>query len=453
MGARVREHQQTNARKKTAKKGAAKKGAVRGKESHPGDYLLKPIEVPFDNLYLDCNNPRLAIDNAPGYAKVSALFNPTTQTALFQRIYSEHNVNALVEAIQAHGWMDIDMIVVWSHPEEPNKKVVVEGNRRLTALRRLRENVHPREKKKLDSMMEKGRTLHSDLLEQQNIVLRIEHIIERTKLLTVVPINAATVKELEEKLPRVLAVRHISGTKEWGNYAADLWLHKRYAHLFKDKFGAEAPLRWDPDLIKVVAEDASLSIIKARRRLQACALFGHFKDEWEDKLPKGGEFRPTDYFLFENIVKSRFLRKEFDVDLNETMRIPNDRAEALFKWTFKQPRGHTADDNENVFYRHENVLLWEQMSRYDNDNKTDFASYFDTSNPDSAPPMWNVEAKYKDHKSQRAPTTLLEELVAQLKALKADLLREQAAFLEPLLRDARDRADDYLKMIASTRKK
>jgi hypothetical protein len=50
--------------------------------------------------------------------------------------------------------------------------------------------------------------------------------------LGVVPFNAATVSELEHKLPRVLAVRHITGAKESGNYTEDLWLLNRYHQVF-----------------------------------------------------------------------------------------------------------------------------------------------------------------------------------------------------------------------------
>jgi hypothetical protein len=38
-------------------------------------YLRPAIEVPFDSLYLDPNNPRLAPDNPPGYDEPDKLFD------------------------------------------------------------------------------------------------------------------------------------------------------------------------------------------------------------------------------------------------------------------------------------------------------------------------------------------------------------------------------------------
>jgi hypothetical protein len=93
-------------------------------------FLKRAIDVSFDDLYLDPNNPRLAKDEAPGYDDHVALFDKANQEILTQQVYEGHDVDSLLDAILAHGWMEIDAIVVWSHPAEPQKQVVVEGNRR-----------------------------------------------------------------------------------------------------------------------------------------------------------------------------------------------------------------------------------------------------------------------------------------------------------------------------------
>ena len=214
----------------------------------------------------------------------------------------------------------------------------------------------------------------------------------------------ATVEELEHKLPRVLAVRHITGAKVWGNYAEDIWLLNRFHQLFEDKHGKAAAF-WDPEVIQRVGDEASLSEVKAKRQLKAASWFSHFRAEWEDNLPDGEEFKRTDYYLFENISRKPSVRQRLSVDDN-ALNLPAETEKVLFQWVFSQPRPGTADDNPNVFYRHENVLLWDQMKRYDDDNGTAFASRFDVENPDDAPTMHEVEAEWLMHKARSKPHAL-----------------------------------------------
>jgi hypothetical protein len=114
---------------------------------------------------------------------------------------------------------------------------------------------------------------------------------------------------------------------------------------------------------------------------------------------------------------------------------------------FAEPRGHTADDNPNVFYRHENVLVWEKMHRYDVENQTDFASRFDIDEPDSAPKMNEVEAAFLMHKARSAPSEVLEQLLAQIAALTQETLATQADFLKPKLEAVIDRCEQCIAMM------
>lgn len=392
-------------------------------------FLRKPIEVPFTSLYLDPNNPRLAREDHPGYEDEDALFDPDLQSVLEKVVREEHDVDGLITTLVTQGWMPIDAIVVWKFPGDGGKYIVVEGNRRTVALRDLRNVVLPRESKKLESLKKKKAIAKHDLAEQAALVAQIERIIADTNKLTVVPLDAANIDELKTKLPRVLAVRHIQGARGWGNYAEDLWLLERYTVLFEETHPGE-DLRWDAALIARVAHEASLSDIKARRQLQSSAAFSHFRTEYEDQLPEDEMFKPTDYYLFENIVKKPWLREQFG--------LPQDgfhleHEDVLFKWVFAQPRGPDADKNPNVFYRHENVLVWEKMHRYDVDNETDFASRFNIEEPDSAPKMNEVEPAYLMHKARSAPSEVLEQLLKQIAGFTTETLTTQVDFLKPKL--------------------
>ena len=236
------------AKKKTAKKTAKKSPDKGGKRAAAKtrtpkvpvsmfSYLQQPVVVPYNKLYLDPNNPRLAESEPPGYDDSTAIFSATVQEKLTDRVYAEYDVKSLEAAIVAHGWMDIDAVVVFRHPRESEKYIVVEGNRRVTALRKLRSQIIPREETKLKKLNKNKESLaKSDLKAQQKRVNHLRKVFEDTEQLKVVPIAAKTLPELEKTLPRVLAVRHISGAKNWGTYAEDLWLFNRYTQMFHQEF-------------------------------------------------------------------------------------------------------------------------------------------------------------------------------------------------------------------------
>jgi hypothetical protein len=347
--------------------------------------------------------------------------------------------------------MAIDNLVVWQHPKARDKWVVLEGNRRTSTLRRIRQR-RASEQAKLDRMQKGGRKYaEHDVREQEELVGKLDQLISDTNPLQVVPIDADSPEELAFKLPRVLAVRHITGARQWINYAEDVWLLTRYEHLFEDRFPGARELRWDTGLIHQIADEASLPTTTTKRKLRAASCFSHFKRDYEDRLPEGEDFKPTDYFLFEEIVKRPFVRQQFDVDGEDARHIPSDREEVLFQWVFKEPRGdgQTAEDNPNVFYRHYNVALWDQMKRYDDKHGTAFAARFNIEDPENAPPMREVEADYLVHKARKRPADMLEQLLGQLDELTGAQLATEGAFLSRQLERIDKRVSQLLAMVTA----
>jgi hypothetical protein len=414
------------------------------------DIYLYPdkLEVPLDHLWPDPNNPRLALEEAPGYTDPAKLFDEPTRARIFEELGEQaYNVDDLVDAIVGQGWMPIDNIIVWQHPADHEREVVVEGNRRRLALERIRTDVLPKEQRKLKRMQGKAATYPKNQLEAQaETVARLERIVKDTTILPVVRIAADSVEELERKLPRILAVRHIAGTKEWGNYAEDLWLLHRYQQLFEDKHGDGKGIFWDDDVIGKVADEATLSAMKAKWQLKSANWFSHFRAEWEDRLPEGEEFQKTDYYLFEQISRKPWVRSQLGVT-DSAMVLPEQAEEALFEWDFKLPRTKTADTNPNKFFRHENITLWDQMNRYDQDNGTSFAMRYDVEKPEDAPPMAELHAAYLTHKAQRKPHAVIDDLLQRLSDLTAEQLATEGQIFRVQLERLRDEATTFLKMI------
>jgi hypothetical protein len=411
-------------------------------------YIRGPVQVPLPACYPDPNNPRLALPDAPGYADHKALFDETLSKTILEELGNEaYGIADLAEAIAGQGWMPIDNMLGWQHPDDPERWVIVEGNRRLVTLNRLRTNDLPKARKKLARMEAKASSYpKSEIEEYRAQVRRLEQVVEDTEILSIVPVDASTPQELEHKLPRVLAVRHITGAKEWGNYAEDIWLLNRYEHLFADTYGGDADLAWNSAILKRVAHEASLGETTTRRQLRAAKWFSHFRAEWEDELPEGESFGKTDYYLFENISKKPWIRQKLGIS-EDAMAIPEQGEAALFTWVFKEPRTKKAETNPNIFYRHENILVWDQMKRYDDQQGTSFASRFDVENPHEAPIMHEVEAEYLMHKATKKPHAVLDDLLRRLNEFSASQLTSEGHFLRPQLEQVRDVAAKFIKMI------
>ena len=410
-------------------------------------YLRSPIDVPLKNLYPDPNNPRLALEQVPGYEDADKLFDDDTRAALFEQLQSDHDVAELIKSISGLGWMPIDNILVWVHPAAPEKAVVVEGNRRLATLNLIRSTVLPAQEKKLAGLVaKKVGVLQGQLEELQTSIARLKTVIEDSEVLRVVPVDAKDVDELADKLPSVLNVRHGQGAREWGNYAHDLNLLRRFDVLFQATHGAGRSFFWDDDVVSQVALENSQTKTTVKRMLKAASWFTHFRAQFEDELPEGEGFTKSDYYLFELISRKPNIRAKLQVG-EDDFALPDDAEQVLFDWVFKLPRSGDEDGNPNIFYRHENLMLWDQMRAYDEKHGTAFATRLDPSDWTNAPTMREVEAAYLSHKAKRKPHAVLDELITRMQSFTADELAVQGELFRTQLTHVEKLASKFLKMI------
>lgn len=93
-----------------------------------------------DNLYLDPNNYRLRSN--PDWTPVNPrnILKPAIQRRTYYFIAGENNykINDLIESIRTNGFLKVDLILVRRF-EKTNNYFVIEGNRRLAALKALKE--------------------------------------------------------------------------------------------------------------------------------------------------------------------------------------------------------------------------------------------------------------------------------------------------------------------------
>ncbi len=400
--------------------------------------------VPFEKIFLDPNNPRIAPEDPPGYNDPDALFADGLQGPLEARVRSVYEVTNLEESILTHGWVPIDSIIVWEHPNKPGFYVVVEGNTRTVALRALRGERLERERKKLEKV--KKSKFGEEVKIQEETIRRLEEIFERTSMLRVFPVAAKTVEQLQAILPRLLGVRHISHAKEWKPYATNLYILSLYEDLFHKRHGGKTDLRLEDDLVKAVAAMVSLGDTKTRRNIQAASAFSHFKRDFEHRLPDGDSFSDADHYFFELILQNTYPKEQFGFT-KDMLKLPSESEEVLFQWAFSKPRNGKDDDNDNVLYKAESIRSWHQMSKYDTGAGTSFAKQLDVEAPSEAPPIRKVEAEYSMHRTQRTPIDALSSLLKALQELKVDTLVSQQEHLEPILEKVSQVVTRYQKMM------
>jgi hypothetical protein len=412
--------------------------------------MYAAITVPFEKLFLDPNNPRIAPETPPGYDNPEGIFSAEMQTHLEMKVHQAYDVAALSDSIVAQGWVPYDPINVWEHPQQPGHYIVVEGNTRTVALRALRGDRLDRERKKLEKIKKSKTPFAEELKEQTELVDQLEAIVAATAQLRVFPVAAKTVEELLDRLPRLLGVRHINHSQPWKPYATNLYILSLYERLFRQRHGDKPSLRLEQDLISEVAKLVSLGETKTRRNIQAASAFTHFKRAFEEQLPEGEAFEDADHYYFELILQNKYPQEQFRFS-KDALRLPPEAETALFQWAFANPRNATSesegDGNENIFYKAENVRLWQQMRTYDIKKGTSFAAQFDIDEPEKARAMKLVEPEYLQHKAQQSPIDAIGSLIRALQELKVETLVSQQQHLGPMLDEAAILVDRYKRMM------
>jgi hypothetical protein len=403
-------------------------------------------KVPFSKIFLDPNNPRIASEDRPGYQDPKKIFNDEIQAELDTKIFESHEVDELETSVVSQGWVPIDSIIVWEHPKEKEHYVVVEGNRRTVTLRRIRKRCN-KEKNKLSRMDSNGSKYDKRELEaQRDLVVRLQNVIAQTDSLFVHVFKASTPEELEEKLPRLLGVRHVTHASNWNPFATNLYMLMLYRVRFAEKFGENENLRLEQELIEKVGDMLSAGHTITRRNIQAASAFSHFRRNYLDKLSEGDTFTPKDQNYFQELLKNKYAREQFGFDVKD-LYLSDEMEEVLFKWAFRNPRYQKEEGKVNILRIAEDFRLWATMANYDNQKGTAFATELDVESPDTAKKMDILEAEYMSHKARISAVDNIDSLLNAFKKMEVETLMSQAAHLRPILEELNEHTKKYLKMV------
>lgn len=260
--------------------------------------VLAPLNCPLEEVLLDPNNPRFAelgeaVDPVPEHR-----FNEEkVQRDTLERMKKDRfEVAELRDTIKQLGFLPMDRVVVrkWagSQSDKSVRYVVVEGNRRITALKWLVE------------LHDAGReTLSAEQLEN----------FKKLEVLLLDDVRAPSSARLI--LP---GLRHVSGIKEWGAY---------------QKARAVIALREAGSASQEVAQSLGLSTREANRLWRSYYALQQMLEDDEY-----GEFAsPALYSYFEEILKQRNVREWLEWSDADRKFKNEARAAEVYGWIVGQP--------------------------------------------------------------------------------------------------------------------
>lgn len=206
---------------------------------------MEAKDIPLDCLLLDPNNYRL--QEVSGYVSVASerfQLEQVQKTTLLR--LQDEGLRELQKSIVANGFLPIERIVVSPYPEADGKYLVIEGNRRVAALRGLRD--------------------------QANAAIEIPEGVKA--VFDAVPcIIAADDPEFPFFRETLMGVRHVGGIKEWGGYQrAKLIVDMRDGH------NLEAPEIADRLGLSVQEVNRRYRAFKALQQMEHSEDFGEYAD-------------------------------------------------------------------------------------------------------------------------------------------------------------------------------
>ena len=149
--------------------------------------LREPTPVPVERLVLDRHNPRLI---AVGEASEDA--------DLIAALYRSEELGELMESIAGNGYMDIEPLIVL---EDGGRLIVLEGNRRLAAIRLFREP-----------------SLVAAVSKAGGVRINVPHDFPEEHRRTLDRVTVYRVDSREEARP-FIGFKHVKGTARWESYA------------------------------------------------------------------------------------------------------------------------------------------------------------------------------------------------------------------------------------------
>ena len=250
---------------------------------------LNPINVALDRLLLDPNNYRYRDLSGYEAADEQRFHEPRVQerASEYLRNTETFGLAALRDSIYRNGFIPLDRIVVRRYPHAEGFYVLVEGNRRIAALRWLRENHE-------HAVV----TLDKEVYERLGNVEALELCEEGSE---------------EESTRIIMAIRHVAGVKEWGAY--------QQARLIVELIEAGV-------VVPIIAQQLGMEAREVNRRFRASKAL----EQMEDDEDFGDYAVPQLYAIFQEVISRPKLRAWFGWSDDASLFENAERRTQLYEW-------------------------------------------------------------------------------------------------------------------------
>lgn len=219
---------------------------------------LKQITVKHDHLVLDPNNPRFITRHEDRIAEEDFLGEDTSGKTVDKISKERYKITELANSIKQNGWLPVDYIFVRKLGDKKDDLyVVLEGNRRVTAIRQIMKDgkVEPKLKNSLKSI----------------------------EVMEVLDVGSPA--ELQRSITYLLGVRHHGSLKRWTAFAQAHNIMDRYLEVSGQ---SQETFEWDKSYAKQVADTLSIPVDEVEKRLKVYRAMTQVGNSPEVKKSKGG---------------------------------------------------------------------------------------------------------------------------------------------------------------------
>lgn len=256
--------------------------------------------VPIDSLYLDPNNPRLAMKIEISDDIVDAEIEsaqPELQKRFVDGATKKHEIDIefLLDSIAEIGYQGIDQIVVRPIQKGRSKFVVLEGNRRLASIKHLLEK-------------DKTKTVLAKRGEHGRLRKKVEKTLRKISVL-VLETKDVSKQEIQQRINLILGIRHHGSLLDWEPLPKAFNIFTEYMHklsINKNKdietnhknFELEGPIR------KAVANSLAVKPREVEQYLRSYIAYCQLRDS-------GFSVKPKHFSLIQELVCNSQLRIHF----------------------------------------------------------------------------------------------------------------------------------------------
>ena len=221
---------------------------------------IRKIKVKYDCLVLDPNNPRFTTRREDRVGQEHYLEQDLagiTLSKLFPEKKDRYKIEELVNSIEHNGWLPVDYIFVRKLTGDDKRYVVLEGNRRVAAIR--------------------------EIMKDSGSAGPLKASLQSIEVMEV--LDSGSAKDLERKITYLLGVRHHGSLKRWTPFAEAHNIFNRYLEVSRQTPGT---FRWDDEEGQKIAATLSIQIKEVQDRLKVYRVMAQIGNSPDVKESLGG---------------------------------------------------------------------------------------------------------------------------------------------------------------------